>query len=492
MQFSDLSKHFGIIGNTVTDLQSRRKQMLNDLSEIIAINSVEAERSAADAPFGAELRNALDWFLNKASHYGLKVGENGGYYGWAEYGDPESPLIGIICHIDIVPAGSGWEGDPFKMRSENGKVYGRGAADDKGPLVAALHVLKKLKDDKTKLKHRVRLIVGCNEETGSLCLKKYAAEGEIPVVSLTPDSDFPVINSEKGILHTDAELIPDEIFLNNVIELSAGERANVVPGSAYFIIKRDGTIYETLKKTDPQLTADVFRTPAITEKLVEIGAEAEDFGIEHSDRGIKITARGVAGHAMDPDKADNALWKIWAFLRAYAPESEFISRIYDNFCRKDCAKTIGAYKEDEKSGRLTMNMGVARYEGSKLTIKFDFRLPITADPDSTEAALKSALPGEAVIKRARFADNLYIDESSPLIKTLLSVYAEETGEKNPKPIQTGGGTYARELPNAVAFGPTFPGAETNIHNADENIEVAHLYKLYDIYLKAIKALDTLY
>ena len=139
-----------------------------------------------------------------------------------------------------------------------------------------------------------------------------------------------------------------------------------------------------------------------------------------------------------------------------------------------------------------MNMGVASLEGNNLTLKFDFRLPVSANPDETEQGLNAALPRGAVIKRARFADNLYIPTDSPLIKTLLKVYASATGEKNPKPIQTGGGTYARELPNAVAFGPTFEGTETNIHNTDENMEVAHLYKLYDIYLKAVEALDKLY
>lgn len=465
--------------------------MLNDLSELIAINSVEAERSAADAPFGAQVRNALDWFLNKASFYGLKVGEYNGYYGWADYGEAEKPLIGILAHTDIVPAGSGWESDPFRMRNTDGKVYGRGVADDKGPLVVMLHLLKKFKEDKIRLKHRVRLIVGCNEETGSLCLKKYVDTGEIPVVSLVPDSDFPVINSEKGILHTDAVLTPDDVFKDNVAEFSCTGRANVVPGFAFVTLKNGGTAVKNLA-ADGKITADAFSSPRVLTQLVKIGAQPSDFSVEYTERGVKIGAKGVAGHAMDPDKSDNAMWKIWAVLKAAAPESEFIGKIFDGFCNKDAAKANGIYAEDEKSGRLTMNMGVAEYDGNLLTIKFDFRLPLCCNPDDTEAKLKAALPAGTVIKRARFAENLYIPEDSPLIKTLLKVYAEETGEVNPRPIQTGGGTYARELPNAVAFGPTFPGAETNIHNADENIEVAKLYKLFDIYEKAIVALDELY
>ncbi len=466
--------------------------MLNDLSEIIAIDTVEAPRSAADAPFGANLRAALDWFLNKASSYGLKVGEYEGYYGWAEYGAPELPLIGILGHIDIVPAGDGWQTDPFKMVTLDGKVYGRGVADDKGPLVASLHLLKKLHDDKVKLNHRIRLIVGCNEETGSLCLKKYAEVGEIPAVSLVPDSDFPVINSEKGILHSDAILTPDEVFLSSVAALNAGERANVVPGFATVELKADGEAVKALKSFDEKLTADVFNAPRIVEKLVGIGASRNDFSIETLNGNIGITASGVAGHAATPHKADNALWKIFALLNALIPDSSLVKSVFENICRSDAAKTIGVYKEDEESGKLTMNLGVAQFSGEEMTLKFDFRLPICANPDETENLLKSVLPENTVIKRDRFAENLYIPEDSPLIKTLLRVYAEETGEANPKPIQTGGGTYARELPNAVAFGPTAIGTETNIHNADENIEVAQLYKMFDIYYKAITELDKIY
>ena len=466
--------------------------MLNDLSEIIAIDSVEKPRSAADAPFGENLRAALDWFLNKASSYGLKVGEYEGYYGYAEYGDPELPLIGILGHIDIVPAGDGWQTDPFKMVVEDGKAYGRGVADDKGPLVASLHLLKKFKDENVKLNHRIRLIVGCNEETGSLCLKKYAEVGEIPTVSLVPDSDFPVINSEKGILHSDAVLNPDTAFLSSVAALNAGERANVVPGQAVVELKPEGEAAKKLRSIDEKLTADVFASPSVMTKLVEIGARPEDFAIDATGTNIKITAFGVAGHAATPEKGENALWKIFAVLDALIPDSELVGSVYGKICRRDAAQVIGVYKEDEASGKLTMNFGVAEFNGGEMTLKFDFRLPICANPDETEKLLKAALPSGTVIKRDRFAENLYIPEDSPLISTLLRVYAEETGEENPKPIQTGGGTYARELPNAVAFGPTFIGTETNIHNADENIEVAQLYKMFDIYYKAITELDKIY
>ena len=306
--------------------------MLNDLGEIISIDSVEAPRSAPNAPCGVGVRKALDWFLDKARSYGLRVGENGGYYGWAEYGEPEKPLIAVVAHIDIVPAGTGWDADPFKMRNENGRVYGRGVADDKGPLVVALHVLKRLRDDGAKLRHRIRLIVGCNEETGSLCLKKYAKECGLPVVTLVPDADFPVINSEKGILHTDALLAPDAAFIDNVLSLRCGERANVVPGEATVVLKTDSEAVKRLMVEGGGLTSDVFSLPEIAERLVETGARFQDMELENTDMGVKITAKGVSGHAMDPMRCDNALWKIFAFLRGALHESGTVAAVYDKLC----------------------------------------------------------------------------------------------------------------------------------------------------------------
>ena len=469
--------------------------MLNDLSEIIAINSIEAERSASDAPFGQQLRNALDWFLNKASYYGLKVGENNGYYGWAEYGEDGAPIIGIPAHIDIVPVGNGWTTDPLTLRIEDGKAYGRGVADDKGPLVAALWALKRIKEEKLALRHRIRLIAGCNEESGSACLKKYAAEDEIPVMSIVPDADFPLINSEKGILHLCANIVVDDAVKENLINISASERINVVPASASVTLNKNGSAYNYLIENFGSLTADIFRSPRIALRLVEIGADFDDFAIAEDENTFTIIASGEAGHAMDPDKADNALWKIFAVLTAIIPTSKTLDVIYSSLCHSDATKRIGVYCEDKESGTLTMSMDMAGFDTDTLSLYFDCRLPICANPDNIESTLQSVLVagGEinAVVKRERFAENLYVSADTPMIKTLLDVYSKATGVQNPQPLQTGGGTYARELPSAVAFGPTFPGAETNIHNADENIEIEHLNKLVDIYYSALIELDKL-
>lgn len=466
--------------------------MINDLKEIVAINSVEAPQSAVDAPFGQNLRNALDWFLNKASSYGLKVGERDGYCGWADYGDRELPLIGILAHVDIVPAGEGWTSDPFTLREEDGVLYGRGTSDDKGALVAVLHVLKRMREEKKKLRHRIRLIVGCNEETGSRCLQKYASECEIPVVSLVPDADFPVINSEKGILHTDVEVSVDETFKQNISALYAGERANVVPGKATVKFTKDSEVIEELRGIFQNINSNILDIPEISDAVKKIKAKFSDYEIVDGEEGVTITATGVAGHASVPETADNALWKIFAILRAIMPQSTTVKIIFDKLCTRDCTKILGINVNDERTGVLTMNMGVADYQNDTLTLKFDFRLPITATPDLPEIALTYTFGEMASVHRVRFSENLYVPEDSPLIKTLLKVYCSVTGKRKVSPLQIGGGTYARELPNAVAFGPTPPKRQTNIHNADECVYIEDLELTKEVYYRAIEELDKLY
>lgn len=464
-----------------------RDSLIENLATLVKFESVEAPAAGDNAPFGKEVRRALDAFLAMAKEAGLRTGENRGYYGWAETGDEGKPLIGIAAHIDVVPAEKSDERDPFTLSIIDGRAYGRGTADDKGPIAAALEVLKRLGEG-APLRHRVRLIVGCNEETGSKCLKRYAAEDEIPSVTLVPDGDFPVINSEKGILHLSASVPPDPAFRECVMSLAAGERVNVVPARAEAVLNPSPPTVKRLVSLAPG--GDVFRLPRVAEMMTITGGRSEDLAMETAGA-VKVTAAGVAAHGSTPEKGENALWKMLAFI-AGGCGSDVAAALTEKFCRPDAAEAIGIYAEDHSSGALTMNIGLCRYDGAAITLGLDLRLPLSADADETERKIAAALPRGSVVTRERFTPNLYEAEDSPLVTTLLSVYSRVTGERSPRPIRTGGGTYARELPSALAFGPTFPGETTDIHGADENIGVRDLYRLADIYYAAIKELDALY
>lgn len=462
--------------------------MLNDLAELIAIESVMGE-PAPRAPFGTGPRAALDWFLAKAKSFGLKTGELDGYCGWAEYGEGER-CIGILAHLDVVPADpKGWTNPPFVMAVENGRVYGRGVADDKGPAVACLHVLKRLKEDGVKLGHRVRLIVGCNEENGSACMKYYRKHGEIPAVSLTPDSDFPVINSEKTIKQVYCHIPVDEYFAANVKSVTAGVRPNVVPSEASIVLT-EGAVAADIRKLTGGHVGDLFRAPKVLGNLVDLGYDGRNFGIiDGGHSGLTVSADGIAGHAAEPDKGVNALAVLFAALEPlFAGKSTTVNALQEYILSPLAPEKLGIAHEDA-SGALTLNVGTAAYDGKVLTLSLDFRVPATADVEAIEKKIAARVAG-ATFTTIQFTPYLYIDEQSPLIQTLLKVYTEVTGNAG-YTVKTGGGTYARELPNAVAYGPAFPNEETNLHNVDESIAVDHLYKLADIYYKVVQELDLL-
>ncbi len=456
--------------------------MLNDLAEIISIKSVLGEAEEG-APFGAECRKALDWFLSKAESYGFRTCNMDGYCGYAEYGEGDT-CIGVLCHLDVVPAGEGWTTDPYKLVTENGYLYGRGVVDDKGSVVMCLHALKEIKESAVKLSRRIRIIVGCNEEHGSACIKHYVQHGEIPVMSFVPDADFPLINSEKGILHLMHSIPLDNFFKENIAFLQGGESFNVVPDRAKISIFKDSPLGKSLlAMCGGKINNSIFSNAQVVGGILAAGVRVEDFNAVDDGEAITVEAKGVAGHAMEPHKADNAIWKLFKFLACF-DEGEIVTFMNSFICTPIGPEALGIYKKDDVSGDLTMNMGIIKVDDERLYFSLDMRLPICASHEEIKKQLLAKLPARSKLESEKFAPNLYIDKSSTLIQTLLNVYEECTGKEGYCMI-CGGGTYARELPNAVAFGPAFEGAETNIHNIDENCSVTEFYKAAEIYKKAM-------
>jgi len=468
-----------------------QNQMRNDLAELLAFESVQGS-AGENAPFGRAMRETLDWFLAKAKGYGLQTGELGGYCGWAEYGDGAADVFGVLCHLDTVPAGDGnWSVPPYKLTEKDGVLYGRGIVDNKGPAVVMLHVLKRLKDENIKLKHRVRLIVGCNEETGSECIKHYVRHGETPRFSMVPDADFPVINSEKGILHLKISF-PDE-YCYTPIFIKFGSRPNVIPDMAIARVAKDSALARLLQDAE-----------RLQRWLTIVGIDPKDVTVRELDNCVEIETRGVAGHAMTPHKADNAAWKLFATLSILKnKDPSDLEIINELICSPLSKKRLGIDLSDKKSGELTLSLGIGKCDSLTksekqraespgfLDLTIDIRLPLCADKEKIVKAIKDKLKAFGCKPQTEilyYAPNLYIKPNSKLIKALLKVCRQTMGIKA-KPVQTGGGTYARALPYAAAFGPAFPGIETNMHNADERIGAHEFDKLSDIYYAAVSELD---
>ncbi len=457
------------------------RRILDDLAEVIAIPSVFSTPEDG-APYGKQCLRALEWFVAKARAYGLKAELIDGACAYAEVGEGKE-CVGILGHLDVVPAGNGWATDPFKMVEENGKVYGRGVGDDKGAVVVCLHALKTLADSKQKLKRRVRLIVGADEERGSSCIRRYLEKGgEVPAMSFVPDSEFPVINSEKGIAHIILKFADDKLA-ENISYIDGAECANAVPDKSSFKIIKGSALDNALKELcGGAPTADVFKTAPLAEYIVSAGNAFSDYEITNGEC-VTVTANGTAEHASTPEKGDNALWKTLGALAALNKVigSQYLEKISEYLCTPLASSKLGIYVNDPKSGDLSMCLSQARMVNGELELLIDFRLPLGVTAEFVAEHLEKATGCKAQIRD--YHGNLYIEEDAPLIKTLLKVYRKLTGDMT-APLKVGGGTYARELPNAVAFGCTPVDIDINMHRADENFPIAQLFKNYEIYLAA--------
>jgi len=417
----------------------------------------------------------------------LKTGELDGYVGWAEYGEGEN-CIAALCHLDVVPAGDGWLTDPFELVQKDGYLYGRGVADNKGSAILCLHALRQIKESNLKTKHRIRLIVGLNEEHGSACIKYLMKNGspkDIPFISFVPDSAFPLINSEKGILHMSVKIPLDDFFEENIAFIEGGQSINVIPDKAIFSIFKDSMLGKFIANlNDGEIDNRIFSSSALAGGILASGASLDDFSIKNEADVYTISAVGLAGHAMAPEKGDNAIWKISTVLDTFGVNSSIASILKNYFCNAKASESLGIYKEDKESGELTMNIGVIEFDDDNyLKFTLDFRLPISAKHEEIKKRIEAHMPKGAKAEVLRYAPNLFVSEDDELVKTLLRVYEEKTGKKG-YCIKTGGGTYARDLPKAVAFGPVGEEVETNLHKAQENMSINDFETAFLVYKAA--------
>ena len=429
-------------------MQDYNQSVLTTLADLVHINSVEGVPQAG-APCGAGVREALDYTLQLLGGWGWRTADLDGLCGWAEVG--EGPLFGVLCHLDTVPLGEGWTYGPLSASIADGKMYGRGTQDDKGPFVASLYALKSLLDEGRTPRMRVRFIFGCNEETGWRCIDRYLATEEIPVMAISPDGDFPLLFCEKGVGHFELTLPCPDV----VASLEAGDRVNMVPDKAT----------ATLRQGHADVQAEALR---------------QGVRIAHTAEGDVLSATGKAAHGSTPALGDNALVKILHVLSAADPTMDALCRaLADN-----AGKGAGIAFADEVSGALTMNVGYAHVREGRLAVGLDIRSPISVNNDTLTARLSEAMP-YATVRLMKEHPPLYVAQDHPLVVNLLAAYREVTGDMTP-PQCIGGATYARALPCAVAFGPVFPGDEEMCHQVDEYVRLDRLEQMHAIYRRAFE------
>lgn len=445
-------------------VERRREPLLKTLGESIRIPSVR-EEDESGYPYGANIQRVLEFMLETGKSLGLRVGSMDNQVGWCEFGEGEE-MVAVLGHLDVVPAGEGWSGDPFSGEVRDGKVFGRGSMDDKGPTVAALYALGALKESGLPLRRRVRLLMGTNEETGSADMKYYLAHGgEKPVMGFTPDGEYPVINGEKGIVNVTFRRGLCQCGPVRLRKLAGGDASNVVPSSASAELECTDELAKQIAASLPEKV-----------KCVPIPG------------GIRMEAQGVSAHGSTPEQGENAIGRLLLALNVLPLEGELAGAV--RFLAKKIGmetdgSSLGLALEDEMSGTLTFNLGVISGDETGLTCRVNYRYPVTeslADcGPKFQAELEAA--GFEVVEQTH-KESLYVPPESELVTTLMRVYQEETGLSDP-PKSIGGGTYAKAMPNVVAFGPVFPGDEVREHKPDEFIEVDRLMQNAQIIARAM-------
>lgn len=189
--------NLGLDQSIIEAVDSFKDEMIQSILELVRIDSVEGEASE-DAPFGHGVKQALLRALDIGGRLGFDTVNLDNRIGYAQYGRGEDSYVCAIGHVDVVPAGEGWKQPPFSGYMENGTIYSRGVLDNKGPVLACLYGLAALKKLGLTLKHPVRIIFGCDEETGFEDLKYYLTKENPPIYGFTPDCKYPVVYSERG------------------------------------------------------------------------------------------------------------------------------------------------------------------------------------------------------------------------------------------------------------------------------------------------------
>ena len=451
-------------------LEKSMPYLIRDLQGCIRIPSLyHADDSGY--PYGRPVQECLEYTLKLAENLGFRVHNMDNQLGWAEFGEGEE-MVAVLGHLDVVPEGDGWTVDPYGGDVVDGRIYGRGTMDDKGPTIASLYALKAIKDSGIRLNRRIRVIFGLNEETGSADMKYYAAHGgEVPVMGFTPDGEYPVINGEKGLVNEGYTCKFAQSGALHLKKLVGGTAHNIVPHHAFADFACDAPLAD-------QIAAK----------------SAEGVTVTRTEDGFTVVAEGVSAHGGTPWEGVNANGRLVQFLAQLPIEGGLgvaIRFLAEKLGVEYDGKSLGIAMEDELSGILTNNFGVITATEDTMDVKLNYRYPVTKTFEMCQPIVEKAFNEAGFqLTSKTYKNRLYVPAESELIQRLMKVYVDATGDVDAKPKSIGGGTYAKMLPNVVAFGPIFPGDEVREHKPDEFMEVSRLLDNANILAEAMYALAT--
>jgi len=424
---------------------------MKELDSLIRIKSTLGKPSA-DAPYGKDVDSCLQQSLELFGEYGFSTASMDHQVGYADWGNGEIAL-GIPVHVDVVPENGPWENNPWSLTLKDGRMYGRGVQDNKGAVIQILAAVRFLQFMGFRPAERLRVLFGTNEESGMKGIRYYREHGDPVPFCFVPDSAFPVINAEKGII---SFRISFGGQLNPVRKLYGGDSKNSIPGTASAYVEGEWD----------------FRP----EKNIEL---SEEDGIQI------VSAGGESSHAADPELGDNAVTTLFRYLSAYF--SNPLMDFYNTYLADDFfGVKLGIAFSDEESGKLTICPGFLRDE----SINLDIRYPVTMDSSIISEKIAGAVsrfPGLEFVKGGGL-EPLFIPEDDPSIRTLAECFRKTTGYRGKIVVSSGGGTYARAFEKAVAFGPVFPDSDGTGHQPDEYMKEADFSSGILVYANAVSSL----
>lgn len=455
-------------------IDSNFNKVLADIIKILKIKTVK-EDATCDAPFGKNLKYGLEKTLELAKRLGFKTKNLDNYVGYAEIGEGEE-YIAILGHIDVVPEGdiSKWSVDPYGGEIIDNCLVARGAIDNKGPIISSLYSIKAILEENPNFNKRVRVIFGTNEESGDEDIKYYLAHEKAPKYAFTPDGRFPVIFSEKGI-YTFSFRESIDWDKTEVLEIEAGTRSNVVPESGRVVLKKSASskLKDTLERVSKKSKCN--------------------FEVEENDEKIEVTVNGKAAHASSPERGINSILGMYLFLNELLDEQDslknFVKFMVLYVGETTDGKLLGIDSQNEETGDLTISAGITKRIEDYISVKFNIRYPVsTTEKNLDERLAKRAEENGVIFFKENHNPPLYFPKDSILVKSLQDTYREITG-RDEEPAALGGGTYAKLMPNTVAFGPNYREFKGNPHSFDECMDLDMLKIGIEIYAKAILKLS---
>lgn len=433
-------------------IDSQKEAFLKDLKSLVDIKSVR-EAPKDGKPFGEGPARALEEAIKICGSHGFDVINFDNFAGELTYGD--DPVLMLLAHLDVVDEGDFWTTEPYNMLQKDGKVFGRGTTDDKGPALCCLYAVKAVKELFGSPKRGVRLVLGCGEETGSEDMEYYFSKREVLPYTLSPDADYPLINLEKGRFAPSFTKSTDNTGEKTVLCFDGGKTKNIVPckSRAVFSGLTADEVADTVKKCE-----------------AETGVS---FTVSEENGSLRISALGVSAHAAHPENGNNAgTALIYLINRLPLTENETalsfraLEKLFPH--KETDGESAGVKMSEAVSGALTLNFGVLSFADGIFEGGLDLRCPLGATNENVKAVIEKALSEEGFLLSGdtEMIPVHYVPEDAPIIKTALGVYEEYTGLPG-KCLSIGGGTYVHGIEGGVAFGIEFPDTDYRIHGADE-------------------------